>query len=257
METTTRFDLNQEIQRWRENLGRSPSFESDNLEELESHLRDSISSLEGKGLSLAEAFLIAVRRIGAGDAVESEFGKVNTRSVWLDRFLWMLVGYQVWRLVTSGVDVLSKNVLFFGMYGFGHHFESALVSNFYPVPVVSFLIVQLAGFVGSLAACLWLFRHRGEHLARWFGWWLRNPWSLGLAFGVLCLISIMPWLMNAGFYALLATSVDSKALSEIASSQVYSGGVSRLITTTAFVWLTLLLARKRLKISEDRLIRLR
>ena len=46
MENQTAFDLNQAIQRWRENLANSPAFRSENLNELESHLRDSISTLE-------------------------------------------------------------------------------------------------------------------------------------------------------------------------------------------------------------------
>src|SRR5689334_23260986 len=64
MENQTSFELNNAIQRWRENLGQSPAFRSENLNELESHLRDSIATLQAKGLLEEEAFLIASRRIG-------------------------------------------------------------------------------------------------------------------------------------------------------------------------------------------------
>jgi hypothetical protein len=64
MENETSFDLNAAIQRWRGQLAGSPSFRADDLEELESHLRDSVVSLQAKELSDEEAFLIAVRRTG-------------------------------------------------------------------------------------------------------------------------------------------------------------------------------------------------
>jgi hypothetical protein len=46
MENQTSFDLNAAIQRWRRELAKSSSFRADDLEELESHLRDSESSLQ-------------------------------------------------------------------------------------------------------------------------------------------------------------------------------------------------------------------
>src|SRR5262245_55051661 len=69
METTTSFNLNHAIQRWRENLCQSPAFCSENLDELEVHLRDSVMCLQSRGLSEDEAFLVAVRRLGQADAL--------------------------------------------------------------------------------------------------------------------------------------------------------------------------------------------
>src|SRR4051794_3815451 len=59
METQTSFDLNLAIQRWRENLAQSSALRNENLNELESHLRDSIAALQTAGLSGEEAFVIA------------------------------------------------------------------------------------------------------------------------------------------------------------------------------------------------------
>src|ERR1017187_9086718 len=101
MENQTSFDLNLAIQRWREELGQSPAFHSENLNELESHLCDSIATLQTRGLSAEEAFIIATRRIGKGGSLEMEFAKVNRRTVWLDRALWMLIGVQIWGLMMS------------------------------------------------------------------------------------------------------------------------------------------------------------
>jgi len=105
MENETSFDLNCAIQRWRGELAKSASFRADDLEELESHLRDSESSLRAQGLTAEEAFLIAVRRTGSGDALAAEFATINGSSVWLDRLLWMTTGSitvsALWSLTTT------------------------------------------------------------------------------------------------------------------------------------------------------------
>jgi hypothetical protein len=106
MANETSFDLNVAIQRWRENLAQSPAFRSENLNELESHLRDSVAALQAKGLSAEEVFIIAARRLGTCKALEAEFGKVNRKILWADRVLWMLVGLQFWRFVFDIVNAV-------------------------------------------------------------------------------------------------------------------------------------------------------
>jgi hypothetical protein len=95
MENPTQFDLNEAIQSWRRNMAASPAFQPDDLDELEFHLHDSIRSLRSKGLSDHEAFWLAKNRLGAGDLLDCEFGKVNTDQVWLNRALWMVIGWFV------------------------------------------------------------------------------------------------------------------------------------------------------------------
>jgi len=89
MENKTPFDLNAAVQRWRAELAKSPNFRADDLDELESHVRDSEASLRALGLTSEEAFLIAVRRTGAGDVIAAEFATVNRSYVWQSRLLWM------------------------------------------------------------------------------------------------------------------------------------------------------------------------
>ena len=92
MENQTSFDLNLAIQRWRAELAKSSGFSADDLDELESHIRDSESSLQAQGLTAEEAFLIAIRRTGSGDLLAAEFATVNGSTVGLDRLLWMIIG---------------------------------------------------------------------------------------------------------------------------------------------------------------------
>ena len=92
METTAQFDLNQAIQRWREKLASSPALRSGDADELEAHLRDSITVLQEKGLTAHEAFWVATSRLGTQESLDAEFEKVNVEQVWLHRLLWMLTG---------------------------------------------------------------------------------------------------------------------------------------------------------------------
>jgi signal peptidase I len=85
MENQTSFDLSGAIENWRRNLAQSAAFDGNDLDELEAHLRDAIPALQAAGLSPEESFLIASRRIGTRDALESEFGKINAGQAWLNR----------------------------------------------------------------------------------------------------------------------------------------------------------------------------
>jgi hypothetical protein len=96
METTNYFDLNHAIQQWRDGLAQSPGIRPENLNELEAHLRDSVSVLQARDLSAEESFLVATKRVGGGAVLEKEFGKVNSQVVWIERVLWALVIMQLW-----------------------------------------------------------------------------------------------------------------------------------------------------------------
>jgi len=69
--------LNASLGFWLERLTQSPHFRSENVTEMESHVRDSVSKLQCQGLSEEESFLIAIRRVGSVGKLEPEFAKVN------------------------------------------------------------------------------------------------------------------------------------------------------------------------------------
>jgi hypothetical protein len=81
---------------WLRDLAHEPCYAQRDLQEIEDHLRESVSALQGSGLSPQEAFLVARRRLGDQAALDAEFTKVNGSSVWLNRLLWMFVGIQLW-----------------------------------------------------------------------------------------------------------------------------------------------------------------
>lgn len=175
---------------------------------------------------------------------------MNGKVVWLDRFLWMLIGYQVWVFISRTVDLITREALSFGLYGLGYNFQSAGSTNFYPLPVALFALVQLAGFAGSLAFCFWLFCRKWQGLGKWFERWLRRRWSWALTFGALCLLFLIPGTLGAGMHYLIIKSAGPERLAAISTSQAYSWGFVRLVTAAVFVWLTLFLTRKRLTLTS-------
>lgn len=71
-----------EIEQWRGFVQRQPAITAADADEMEAHLRDRIADLEAGGLTDDEAFLIAVRRMGAVDAISREFAREHSERLW-------------------------------------------------------------------------------------------------------------------------------------------------------------------------------
>jgi hypothetical protein len=101
MENNAAFDLNREIRRWRAGLAEAPGLRAEDFDEMECHLQDSVRELQTCGLSPEEAFTIAMRRVGSAASLTAEFGKLNSSAIWIDRMLWMLIGWVSVSIVQS------------------------------------------------------------------------------------------------------------------------------------------------------------
>ena len=71
-----------QISTWRSYLTRGSAMTPTDADELEGHLRDQIDALEASGLSADEAFLVAVKRMGALDEVSREFAREHSDRLW-------------------------------------------------------------------------------------------------------------------------------------------------------------------------------
>ena len=71
------FDLERAISTWRNTVKRNRAFLSEDLDELESHLRDAVEELQEEGLETYEAWREALRRTGNQVELASEFDKVR------------------------------------------------------------------------------------------------------------------------------------------------------------------------------------
>jgi hypothetical protein len=74
--------LEEQIDQWRSFLRRRQAIHSVDVVELEDHLREQVAVLIDSGLAIDEAFLVAVKRLGALDALSREFAREHSERLW-------------------------------------------------------------------------------------------------------------------------------------------------------------------------------
>lgn len=74
--------LEAQLAEWRSYLRRRQAIRDVDVAELEDHLRGQLESLMGVGLTADEAFLVAVKRVGAVDALSQEFAREHSDRLW-------------------------------------------------------------------------------------------------------------------------------------------------------------------------------
>jgi len=156
MENSAPFDLDQALGQWRANLQNLGGFRAEDLEELEGHLRESISVLHAKGLSIQEAFMIAARRLGSERRLSDEFAKANPQRLWTERAMWMAAGVlaaqTLFWLAAAMTIVFSNCVLQSGLNG---HVIGALQ-----------LLVGWIAWAGAAAIAYWICIRHSSHRDR-------------------------------------------------------------------------------------------
>jgi hypothetical protein len=71
-----------QIAEWRAYVAKAPAVNGRDVDELEAHLRDQIAELDAASLSADEAFLVAVKRMGALDTLSREFAREHSGRLW-------------------------------------------------------------------------------------------------------------------------------------------------------------------------------
>jgi hypothetical protein len=74
--------IEERIEEWRRYLRRHEMIQSDEVDELEDHLRTQIDALSETGLEYDEAFLVAVKRMGELDLLSREFAREYSERLW-------------------------------------------------------------------------------------------------------------------------------------------------------------------------------
>ena len=74
--------LEDQIDQWRSYLQHRQAIHAVDVAELEDHLREQVAGLVKAGLSTDEAFLVAVKRMGALDALSREFAREHSERLW-------------------------------------------------------------------------------------------------------------------------------------------------------------------------------
>jgi hypothetical protein len=74
--------VEEQIDQWRGFLRRRQAIHDVDVAELEDHLREQVATLEEAGLAADEAFLVAVKRMGALDSLSREFAREHSERLW-------------------------------------------------------------------------------------------------------------------------------------------------------------------------------
>ncbi len=74
--------LDEQVDQWRHYLGRRPGVAASDVDELTDHLLASVDDLATRGLSDDEAFLVAVKRLGAQDDLARAFATEHSDRLW-------------------------------------------------------------------------------------------------------------------------------------------------------------------------------
>lgn len=123
------FDLNKEIADWKSSVSRQRACSRDELNELESHLREEIDVLIGRGVTESEAFAEAVARMGAAEEISGEFAK-DGRLMKNSFGLGVIVSVITFFVLFSGFPLYGSPLDLVGCLGvgFGHGFSAFVVS---------------------------------------------------------------------------------------------------------------------------------
>ncbi len=79
--------LEAQIDAWRRHLTGRTAIAAGDVVELEAHLRDQVDALTESGLTGEEAFLVAIRRIGALDDLSREYAREHSDRLWKQLFV--------------------------------------------------------------------------------------------------------------------------------------------------------------------------
>ncbi len=154
--------LEERIGQWREYLRRRQAIHAVDIAELEDHLREQVASLIDAGLDADEAFLVAVKRIGALDALSREFAHEYSERLWKQLVLTPdaeepRATARTDALVAFGLAITAAILVKLpALFGLDMDAEAA----FYARNVSLFVFPLLAGYF------VWK-RHLGTSVVRW------------------------------------------------------------------------------------------
>ncbi|MEM9420274.1 MAG: hypothetical protein AAGA25_14640 [Planctomycetota bacterium] len=108
-------DLNLTIRRWRDALACRESIKGEQLDELQDHLEAELQQIPAQGLSEEERVLLAARRVGSLDQLDTQFFDANPSLAWRRRVLWMVIGYFALVVLPGGLLKLAMPAAIFAV----------------------------------------------------------------------------------------------------------------------------------------------
>jgi hypothetical protein len=122
MENQARYNLNAAIKNWRQELIAQADLTAEVRRELETHLHDTITGFQQRGLSDEESFWLARRRVGQPQQLDVEFVKLDPAKIWRERVFWMVLGLLAMQLWSEVSVFLAMAVQSMSSYAIRHDF---------------------------------------------------------------------------------------------------------------------------------------
>ena len=118
------YDLNKGVAGWKSSVSRQRACSRDELNELESHLREEIDVLIGQGVTESDAVAEAVARMGAAEKISDEFAK-DGRLMKNSICGGVIVSVIIFSVLFSGFPLYGQQMDFVGYLGvaFGQGFS--------------------------------------------------------------------------------------------------------------------------------------
>ncbi|MBN8826582.1 MULTISPECIES: permease prefix domain 1-containing protein [unclassified Spirosoma] len=205
MDSQSQFDLTTAIQTWTSQFEQSGSFTNDELQELTSHLLDSIDALQAKDLSQQEAFLIASQRLGSIDLLDQEFTKLSRPVPQQREPVLLLLGALCFIFSRN----LSETITGYGAVWFASYFGDTRITLLLDVSVC------LATLVGLQLGGMRLIR-QNHRVGQWFFHQLKQrPIGLTVTLGSLVgLAALGAYFAEHRFADLVAISIQKQWINQ-------------------------------------------
>ncbi len=174
-------DVEQQIEQWRAGLAGSETFGTDDIRELESHVREEMDHLKSQGLSDGEAFLVARHRLGDAERLEQEFAKVDPQVRLLSRLRWIAAGMLLWMIAGRISGAAAEASLLW--FGYLHILGTAGLTVVQIVVPVAIMTAVVAAGLG------WYARYTRTRLRTGQG--LSRAQMVALTLGCLLLIQVL------------------------------------------------------------------
>ncbi len=223
--------VDKRIQEWRWSLQQRDVFKPEDLDELESHLKDEIGLLQKAGLTEEESFWVAARRVGEGKELVEEYRKINPGMIWKQRIFWMLGGYFLINLFLLLNDIAQTAYLFLVPWG-------TVQSFFWGADLRIPVIPCILGILFFGIVYFWLTRRRSQFSHGLQPIHVNRRWK---AIGIVMLVAALSASMVACWVwlTLFIRTISPQLLAQISATNSLFALIFKLLIAMIFVRLAI------------------
>jgi len=135
------FNLTTEIAAWRKSILETETCTENDVDELESHLKEELDQLKTQKLTEQEAFVVAACRIGHPIKIADEFAKVNRALVFRNHIFWVCIGMLSFIVITALAITISSAATFLASFTKLNNYEMAIGAMLTVCQITVFIVI--------------------------------------------------------------------------------------------------------------------